>query len=417
MKLSSPDRKRMMDDFTALSGFVDPAFKGWTRLSFTDIYADARRWLKEKMEEAGLVTRLDRAANLIGWREGLQPGLPAIMIGSHTDTVKNGGRFDGIVGVLAGIEVVRLLENGGVRLRHPLEVVDFTAEEPTEFGVSTVGSRAMAGHLTPELLESADRSGRSLSRALDELGGDTGDIAGARRSSRDVAAYLELHIEQGPVLEGEKKDLGVVTGIVGFERHILRIGGQPDHAGTTPMDLRSDALAGAAEIVLALESLCRGAGRRNLVGTAGRLEITPNASNVVPGHVDLHAEIRSPDMKLIEHVAGSFLARAARICGRRDLAFSSECVSHTEPVQVDPVMLDVIRSACEQTAGSWMDIVSGAGHDANQVATIAPAGMIFIPSTGGRSHCPEEYTDMEHVLLGTEALLRAVVLLDKRLDP
>lgn len=417
MKLSFPERKRMLEDFAALSGFVDPAFEGWTRISFSDSNSRARTWLKKRMEEAGLATRLDQAANLIGRREGEQPGLPALMIGSHTDTVKNGGRFDGIAGVLAGIEVARLLEAGDIRLRHPLEVVDFTAEEPTEFGVSTVGSRAMAGHLTPEFLKSTDHSGRTLSRALDELGGKASDIAGARRSPRDLAAYVELHIEQGPLLEEKKKDLGVVTGIAGFERHILRIDGRPDHAGTTPMDRRADALAGAAEVIIALESLCRGAGRKDLVATAGRLELTPNASNVVPGHVDLYAEIRSPDMKLIEHVAGSFLDQAARICGCRDLAFSSECVSHTEPVQVDPVMLDVIRSACEQTAGSWMDIVSGAGHDANQVATIAPAGMIFIPSTGGRSHCPEEYTDMEHVLLGTEALLRAVVLLDKRLDP
>jgi len=412
----SPHRNRLEKDIEKLSEYVDPDFDGWTRSSFTGLYREAREWLGGRMEDAGLVTRMDAAANLIGRLEGTEPGLPPLMIGSHTDTVRNGGRFDGIIGVLAGVEIVRLIREHRLRLRHPLELVDFTAEEPTVFGISTVGSKAMAGNLTDEMLRRVDLRGRSLAAALTEAGGSPGNIFSARRQPGEIAAYLELHIEQGPLLEREGMNTGLVIGIVGIDRFILQVEGSPDHAGTTPMGRRRDALAGASELVLQLEETASQFAGKDLVATVGRMEITPNASNVVAGRVVLDAEIRSADAAQAGRAAENFLKEAEVICRRRGLGLSAEQISHTDPVLVPEAIFSAVREACERSGGRWREIVSGAGHDANQVATFAPAGMIFLPSTGGRSHCPEEYTPMEEILRGTMVLLDSILILDRRLD-
>lgn len=403
---------RLEADISRMSEFVDRSEEGWTRSAFTEVYNEGRRWLRTQMDAAGLTTRMDAAANLIGSLEGVDPALPPIVLGSHTDTVRNGGRFDGVIGVLAAVEIARLLRDSGIRLRHPLEIIDFTAEEPTEFGISTIGSKAAAGNLTAEMLDLRDPDGRSLAEAIGSAGGNPREILSARRRPGDIASYFELHIEQGPVLEQSQKELGVVTGIVGILRLLLTVTGSPDHSGTTPMALRRDSLAGAAEMLLHLEKLCRGPVPEPLVGTVGRISVSPNAPNVIAGETLLNVEIRSTDADLMEATGKTLLEGCRRIAESRRLGFEPRRMSFTAPVAIEERMMEIVRTACSGVTARYTELVSGAGHDANQMACIAPVGMIFVPSKGGRSHCPEEYTDMRHLCAGTAALLRCAAVFD-----
>lgn len=406
-----PDADRLAEDLEALSQIVDRTKAGWTRRSFTEWYDRGRDWLKERMREAGLEVRVDAASNLIGTLRGTDPELPAVMIGSHTDTVNGGGRFDGIIGVLAGIEIARMLQEAGIRLRHTLEIVDFTAEEPSEFGISTVGSRGMVGNLPEEMLARTDPAGRTLREAVTALGGNPEKIAQNTRKSGQLALYLELHIEQGPVLEQTGKTLGVVTGIVGIHRYRVTIAGQSNHAGTTPMNMRFDALAGFCEIGLEFERLCRQKYPSDVVGTIGKITNDPNASNVIPGRVEFDMEVRSLNMSLAQAIYEAFEREAVRIADSRDLTVTLEPLSKSEAIEVSPEVQQLLQEACSEVAPATR-LPSGAGHDANQLASIAPIGMLFVPSRRGISHNPEEWTDLVHFVAGVEALARAVVLFD-----
>ncbi|MCL6457225.1 MAG: Zn-dependent hydrolase [Gorillibacterium sp.] len=406
-----PDVARVRADIEALSTFVDESKTGWTRRPFTVWYDHSRSWLAQRMEEAGLQIRRDAASNLIGLLPGSDASLPPIMIGSHTDTVNGGGRFDGIIGVVAGIEIVRLLQEQQITLKHSLEIVDFTAEEPSEFGISTIGSRGMVGNLPDDMLERTDPDGIKLRDALARQGGKPELLALQARKPSDVALYLELHIEQGPVLEQSGTKLGVVLGIVGIRRFRVTLTGTSNHAGTTPMTMRSDALAGFCEIGLAFERHARQHYAAAAVGTIGRLTNKPNASNVVPGRVVFDLEIRSLDASVSAEIYAGFAEEATRIAHDRGLAIDLEPLSTSAAIQVEPVVRDLLQQACASVA-STISLPSGAGHDANQLAAVGPIGMIFVPSRGGRSHCPEEWTDYPDVALGIEALAQAVLSFD-----
>jgi N-carbamoyl-L-amino-acid hydrolase len=403
---------RIKRDIETLSTFVDKSKPGWTRRPFTVWYEQGRRWLQEQMESCGMKVRFDAASNLIGRIEGSDPALAPILIGSHTDTVTGGGRFDGIIGVLAGLEVVRRLRETGTVLRHPLEVVDFTAEEPSEFGISTIGSRGMVNNLSPDMLARTDANGLMLRDAITQAGGQPDRIAETARQPGDVALYLELHIEQGPVLEQTEHQLGVVTGIVGIHRDRVRVEGKTNHAGTTPMHMRSDALTGAAEMMLALEAICREAYPEAVVGTVGKCQVEPNAANVIPGAVSFEMEVRSLSGDLLEGIRARFREQAVRIAQERGLAVQFDSLSKSEAIYVPEEVQAVIEAACRAT-GKTMRLPSGAGHDGNQIARIAPIGMIFVPSRDGRSHCPEEWTDYAVVELGVQALMRSVLAFDQ----
>ncbi|GGG67119.1 M20 family metallo-hydrolase [Paenibacillus radicis (ex Gao et al. 2016)] len=405
-----PDVARLQASIEQLSTFRDAAKPGWTRRPFTEYYDSGREWLAEQMQEAGLSTSIDAASNLIGSLPGSEPALPPILIGSHTDTVTGGGRFDGIIGVLAGIEIARRLQETGIRLRHPLQIVDFTAEEPSEFGLSTIGSRGMVGNLTAEMLELRDHAGLKLADAINGQGGDVAKLAEQARKPGDVALYLELHIEQGPVLEQTGHRLGAVQGIVGIQRCRVTLEGAPNHAGTTPMNMRNDALAGFCEIGLAFERHCL-SHAKDAVGTIGKIANEPNASNVVPGLIRFELEIRSLERSIVEAVYDAFAADAAVIAEKRSLKLSIEILSRSDAVQVEAAVLEQVMKACAAVAPS-ISLPSGAGHDANQLARIAPIGMIFVPSKDGRSHCPEEWTDYADVAAGTEALGSALLVFD-----
>jgi N-carbamoyl-L-amino-acid hydrolase len=403
---------RLLADLDALACFVEPATPGWTRRFPSGAYQAARVWLRERMEAAGLVTQLDAAGNLFGRREGTASVAP-IVAGSHTDSVFGGGRYDGALGVLAALEAARCLQEAGVALRRPLLVADFLAEEANDFGVSCVGSRALAYGLQPAWLARAT-AGTTLADAILAMGGRPEQTTTPLAQPGAFAACLELHIEQGPVLEAHGAALGAVSGIVGIRRATFVLRGRPDHAGTAPMSLRRDALAAAARCITALETLCRA--EPGAVGTIGRLEVLPNQSNVVPGAVSFTAEIRSLAWPVVTQLWEAFLAVCHTTCAERGVTLEpsarTDALPSAPPTWLHETLLDVCRTLDPHAIA----LPSGAGHDTAHLAQVAPAAMLFVPSIAGRSHCPEEATAPEQLALGATALARAIVAVDQRLD-
>ena len=414
MTAAEPRLDRYLADWTALSAFTDATQPGWTRRAFTPPYLQARAWLSERMTGAGLQAGIDAGGNLVGRRPGRLPAARPLVLGSHTDTVAGGGRFDGILGVLAAIEVARALQEAGAGLRHPLEVIDFLGEEPNDFGLSMVGSRALAGTLDQAGLQRQDLSGRSLADAIAEAGGNPGRLADVRRVPGSVACYLELHIEQGRRLEQAGCPLGVVTAITGVTRYRVELQGRADHAGGTPVAERCDALAGAAQVISAMERLwIDGSG----VGTVGRLTVSPNSINVVPENVMMWTDMRSLDGALLDTRRGSFAAQVGEIAGPRGLRAAVDLLSREEPVAADPAVCAALAEVAGRTGRPFLQLPSYAGHDANQMAKIAPVGMLFAPSRDGRSHCPEEWTEPDDIGVCLAALAAAVIRLDEELAP
>lgn len=336
-------------------------------------------------------------------------------MGSHINTVRGGGRSDGVAGVVAGIEMARRFAERRIENLHPLEVVLFLAEEPSPFGISTIGSRGMAGKLKEEHLTSLrDDGGRTLGTAIREMGGDPARLHEAKRSSDDILSYLELHIEQGPFLFSRGIPVGIVQGIVGIARGRIEVIGRNDHAGTTPMGIRKDALAGGSEVILALEKVCMGLD--GVVGTIGRASVSPNALNVVPGKMELGIEVRSLNETLIHQAISFFKSELEEIEKRRGLQINLETELSSKPVIFDKEMVDRICRVCDRFDIPHLEMVSGAGHDAMHIAEIAPVGMVFIPSKDGRSHCPEEWSEFDHVCLGTEVMASTIADMDKEED-
>jgi len=410
------DADRLWDDIMALAAITDPE-KPYTRRSFSALFLQGREWLARRFAEAGLEVRIDAAGNLIGWREGAERGLKSIMLGSHSDTVPSGGRFDGIAGVIAALETARSLKEAGAVLRHPLEVVDFLAEEPSEYGLSCVGSRGTAGVLDPSMLALKGPGGEPLADALRRVGGDPARVAEAKRE--DVAAFLELHIEQGVVLESEGVDVGVVTSIVGIRRMEIIFEGEADHAGATPMSLRRDALVAAARTVdsvrRAAEALAAQGGDY-FVATVGVLEVSPSASNVVPGRSRLIIDARSTSPAMTQ----SFLERIdresaehARAAGVRRTAFA--VLSDGPPAACDPGLRAEIRAAAQRLGLSTQELASGAGHDAAFMTRVCPAAMIFTPCRAGKSHAPEEWADRDALAAGAAVMFETVRPIDRTL--
>ncbi len=419
----TPDLGRLSSDLETLATFRDPKAPGWTRPVFSAIDREGRAFVAERMREAGMEVETDAAANIIGRVRGTGRLAPAIVTGSHTDTVMGGGRFDGIIGVLGAVEAVRRLAEARVELAHDLVVVDFLGEEPNLYGLSCVGSRAVAGTLEPEHLALVGPEGHTLGEDLEAAGGDPAAVSEARWAAGKMHCFLELHIEQGPLLEQAGIPIGVVTGIVGIHRFLAGFEGQADHAGTTPMALRRDALLAAAEAALAIERLAAageagggvavaGSPDAGGVATAGRLEVRPGANNVVPAESELWAESRSPDDGWLAEFDRRIEAEVAAIGERRRMGSSLRRVSHEEPVLATDWVMDVFGRAAAVCSLDTLALPSGAGHDAAQMARLSPMGMIFVPSRDGRSHCPEEWTDLEQIGDGVAVLAEAIRLAD-----
>ncbi len=403
----APDLGRVGDDLEVISTYRDPDLPGWTRRVFSPFDMAARAWVGKKMAVAGLTVETDAGGNLIGRLRGTEGRRAALVTGSHTDTVHGGGRFDGIVGVLGAIEVVRMLTESGHALRHDLVVVDFLGEEPNDFGLSCVGSRAIVGALGPEHLDLVDPGGHCLRDLLAAAGGDPARLEGARWPLGALRCFVELHIEQGPRLERAGASIGVVSGIVGIHRLLSAFEGRPDHAGTTPMGERRDALLGAAEAALRIEDLARGG-----VATAGRLDVRPGAHNVVPAEADLWAEVRSDDASWLASFGRDIERSVAEIGSRRSLSTSLSWVSREDPVLATNWVCDAVARAAVACGFDPVVLPSGAGHAAAHMARLGPMGMIFVPSREGRSHCPEEWTDLAQVGHGISVLAETLLACD-----
>ncbi|HMP42965.1 MAG TPA: hydantoinase/carbamoylase family amidase, partial [Roseiflexaceae bacterium] len=395
-----PNLERLMADLTTLATFVEPDTPGWTRRFPSDAYLAGRRWLRRRMAEAGLETHIDAVGNLFGMRAG-SADLPPILLGSHTDTVLGGGRYDGTLGVLGALEVARALSEAAIPMRYPLLIADFLAEEANDFGVSCVGSRGLVNGLPDEWL-ARSHAGMTLAEAITAGGGITQKMTAPLGQPGGYAACPEMPIEQGPGLVARGAALGAVSGIVGIRRAIIELEGRPDHAGTAPMDLRHDALAAAAVLILAVEERCRAT--PGCVGTVGRLDVHPNQSNVVPGRVTLFAEVRSLDISLIAGIWHDILDEARAAADSRSVTLHIATQTDAAPATPPPWLFEQVFSACRIHDPAAIGIPSGAGHDTMHLAHVAPAAMIFVPSIGGRSHCPEEDTTPEQLLTGVAAL-------------
>jgi N-carbamoyl-L-amino-acid hydrolase len=410
-RLPRPSPDRLAADLRALEALTRPD-RPYTRRAFSDEDRAARQWLAGRMAEAGLVPTVDAAGNQIGRRAG-RDAAGALMVGSHLDTVEAGGRFDGIAGVLAGLEAARCLEAGGHRLRHPLEVVNFTCEEASDFGLSTIGSRAMSGKLDAATAERLrDRDGRTLAEAIDSVGGRAADLGAARRAPGDPLRYLELHIEQSASLDRAQVPFGIVTAIAAPSRYRVEVRGRQDHAGGTPMADRRDAAAAAAEVVLLVERVAREAGR-GMVGTVGVVETRPNMVNVIPGEADLLVDFRGIEPEAIVDTLARFESGAAAIGARRGVAIEWTSLMRDAPLTVPPDMVGLAEDAARAVGTPWRRLTSGASHDANHVARLCPIGLLFIPCRDGRSHCPEEWAEVEHLATGARVLLELLLRLDR----
>ena len=402
-------KERMMDMFARmrkLSGQGEG--HGVHRLAFTDADWQARGYLMELMSEMGLSLREDAFGNVVGRWEGAEPSLPAVMFGSHADSVPNGGNYDGVLGILAAIETVRSLKEDGFSTEHPLEIALFMCEESSRFGAATLGSRAMLGELSVDdtrLLK--DKAGIALYDVLKERG-LAPDMLGKPLYDGEVKAFFEVHIEQGRVLEHEKKSVGIVTGIAAPTRFRVKLEGNADHSGATPMALRHDAACAAAEIVLFAERLAAAEKKHPAVATVGVLQIAPGVMNVIPGSAELGVDIRSIDAATKKRVAENLKDAISEICKRRDVAFELVPISDERPVAIRPSVLDFLDGICREDGCSYMRLPSGAGHDAMHWAERVPTGMLFIPCRYGISHNPEEYAAPEDIVNAVRLLEKVV---------
>lgn len=397
-----------------LSEFGRPAGAGFeggvTRLGFSEADLAAREYVMGLMREADLEVRVDPAGNIFGRRAGTE-NLPVILLGSHIDSVPLGGNFDGDVGSMGAIEVIRAFNEHGVRTRHPLEVVIWTNEEGHHFGKGLFGSSAAAGLLDPGVVERRNEDGKTLADWLRRYGQDPARFAEARIPPGSVRAYLELHIEQGAVLDQARIPIGVVQGIVGINWWTCVATGFANHAGTTPMDRRQDALAAASRAALAVRQEVRAEPGRQ-VGTVGYVKVEPSARNIIPGRVEFPVELRDLDAAKVERIWARIEKRFQQIAAAEKVRIECAPLSSDKPALTDPALQDAIRESARAAGLTTLDLPSGAGHDAQQIARIAPVGMIFVPSRGGISHSPKEFSAPEDVANGAEVLYRTILRLD-----
>ena len=371
---------------------------GVTRFAWSPELAQANAWLMDRLAELGMEPELDPAGNVLGrWRTGEGK---AVLLGSHLDTVPRGGRYDGALGVLAALEVVRRFRAEGVEPRRPLCLASFNDEEGSRFQTGMLGSRAFVGELELE-----DWKRRGVAGAMAEAGFDFARLPEARGID-GVAAYLELHVEQGPTLERSGTDLGVVTAITGMLGYRARFLGEANHAGTTPMELRRDALVGAARAVLALRDEARA--REDMTANVGVISAEPGGFNVVPGAAELTVDVRSPSPGGFERCHRFVRETLAAIAAEENLGLELVETHRKLPVALDGALQDVLEEAAREEGASTVRMPSGAGHDAMVLAHHVPAAMLFVPSRGGISHSPEEFTSEHHCELGARVLARAV---------
>ena len=412
------DSGRIESAIDDLASMTEPG-RPFTRLVFSSEYKQARTWLWSRFEAAGLKCHIDDGGNLIGTRKAVRDAAASqkIIIGSHIDTVSAGGRFDGVAGVIAGLETIHFLNKHAIDLPVDIEIVDFLGEELNVWGTSCLGSRHMAGLLCADILSRTDQDDRQLAEEIVKIGGSGKPTLAPRQDAQSIMACLELHIEQSDRLESDQIDIGVVTDIPGINRYSICVTGKAGHSGTTLMQGREDALVTASIIVTMIRDLAldiSGQDNRHFVATVGRMEVYPNGAAVVPGEVKMILDLRASH----EHSRDLFLDQlqsgCAEISHRESCAIEMELISAAKVAPMDKTLRVHLARSADELELSHIDVSSGAGHDMAHMSRIAPAGMIFIPCQNGLSHCPEEFATTEAIAKGSAVLTRTILALAGR---
>lgn len=390
----------------ALSEFGKNPQGGVTRLAYSEADLQGRKYAMALMREAKLEVTVDLAGNIVGRRAGSEAGLAPLVIGSHIDSVPEGGNYDGDVGSMGAIEVAQTLAENNIRLRHPLEVIIFQNEEG-----GTIGSQLISGELPEKQLDLVANSGKTIREGTKIVGGDPTRLASARRKRGDIAAYLELHIEQGGILDTEKINIGVVEGIVGITHWEVTIEGFANHAGTTPMNQRRDAMLAAARFIDAVNRVVTSIPGRQ-VGTVGKIQALPGAYNVIPGKVVVGLELRDLDANKVQLMFDKIQAEANRISESTGTRFEFKQTSTSAPALTDERIRRLIDETAKRIGLTTKQLPSGAGHDAQEMARLGPVGMIFVPSVAGISHSPREFSKPEDIANGANVLLHSLLKLD-----
>ena len=395
-------------------GRIGDTPEGMQRLAFTPADMAGREYTISLMRRAGMEIHIDSGGNIVARKGGSVPNLPALALGSHTDTVPCGGKYDGALGVMGAIEVVQSLADQNLTLKHPVEVLVFTNEEGTRFHRWLFGSRAMAGMLEADDLTAVDDEGISLSTPLANVGGNMSRVKHAGRGKDELAAYFELHIEQGPTLHQTGTPIGVVTGITGRWVYGVEITGTANHAGTTPMSARQDALVSASRLVLGVQHMASGL-EICRVGTVGNIQTYPNAVNVIPGRISMGVEFRDVDMGALSAAEEEFRRMAAEVAHSDGVTIDVKRFENTQSVPITQQMQDLVATAADRTGLAHQRLPSGAGHDAQAMATITNTAMIFVPSVDGVSHAPGEYSTPGDCANGAQVLMNLLLLADEGL--
>ena len=399
---------RMLASFNQLALIGATAEGGVNRPTFSEAHLAARKWYREEIKRSGLEFRTDGAGNHSAVLTFERSNVPTILLGSHLDSVPNGGRFDGALGVVAALEVLRTLKESGIRLKVNLEAIDFTDEEGTLVGL--LGSAAIAGHLHPEMLQ-APRGGRdNLVEGMQRAGLTDESILSVARSKDSFAGYLELHIEQGKRLERMGINIGIVSAIVGIWSYRLSFVGRADHAGSTMMDDRLDASLGASAFTLAAREMVM-KDFPNCVVNVGKMDFAPGAFNIVPARVDVSLEFRSPDEEEFKRLDAALLLLANTEATRFGLELKYENLGNHSPSIMSDKVQQAYATACDDLGLTHASLTSGAGHDGQSLANLCPVGMIFVPSVNGTSHSPKEFTKWDDCVNGTNVLLQAALRL------
>jgi len=403
------NQQRLQSDIETLAAIGRESDHGIYRMAFSPGDMAGREWFRQQIHAAGLELYEDGAANIHG-RLGWETGEASVMTGSHLDTVPGAGHLDGALGVLSGLEALRRIKEEGVNLQRPLEVVAFSDEEGRFGGM--LGSQALTGRLTPESIHKAvDLDGITLSEAMQACGYDAMSALHARRQPDSIYAYLELHIEQGPILDQMGFSVGVVDAITGLFKWEVSLIGTPNHAGTTPMHLRNDAFGGLAEFHTQLQRLLDENGSERSVATVGRVALFPGAANVVPGRVEFSLEVRDTDQRVLDELQGACRRALSAIARRRNLMFEFKVLSEIAPVKCSSGLVEQVKHVADELKIPNLRMASGAAHDAQMLAGVTRAAMIFVPSKDGRSHSAAEWTDMRDIARGADVLLNSLAQL------
>jgi ureidoglycolate amidohydrolase len=405
------DQGRLLSEIEALAAISDADPPAVTRIVFTPTDLKARTWLRKRCEEAGLAVRQDSIGNVFARWAGTDSAAPAVGTGSHIDAIPNAGKYDGVVGVLGGLEAIRALQHSGFRPTHSIELLVFTSEEPTRFGIGCLGSRLLSGTLSPD---AAHRLKDSTGESIDDVrrkAGVRGDVAEVKLLKGYYKAFVELHIEQGPVLERQQIPLGVVTSIAAPASTRITIEGSGGHAGGVLMPDRRDALCAAAELILAVENAARSSGAVDTVATVGICEVFPGAVNSIPSRVRLSADIRDTDLERRDGVIKAMEAASKAISAKRQVAIHTETLNADAPAQCAPAVVAALSDACRKHQQEFLPMVSRAYHDSLFMSRIAPTAMLFIPCRNGYSHRPDEYASPEDIARGTLVLAEALAAL------